>query len=818
MTVYTSSGSLTLASNVKRVRYYAIGGGGGGAIPYVEKSPGPPRTWTLYNGTNPAGGSTSSGPGEQTSIRANGITVLTANGGGGGGASSGGSGGSGNFSTGANGALAQTCGSPSATPGSSPAGSPLSNVYGRGGAGASACSSCSGNCAGFPSTFGGGGGGSSFREVNRGTLGANPGNVITWTVGTGGFQGGFGSQRFGGSGAVGIVIETYNIPAGSITANNSNTNITIVKGNSVAIRWNVNSDADTINIPQASVSTTAKTGITTLTPTSTTTYQLRLSNPAFNDVLADSITVTVIDPPVFFLNASATERINLPTDSVTLNWGLTSGTANRVVWTSTFNGDIVSPSAVTSNTTVRPGVTTTYTAFAEDTVNNVKSPSISRTITVFQPASATLNVPQSVNYGQQFNIECVVANATRGATLSVSYTYANNQTVAGTTINVSNGTNNITSSVPYNNNGPLQINYTLSVLGGSITRPSNASVSKPVNVVIPPPTITSFTASPQNILSGKKSKLTWNVTGVAFDTISISSIGSSLAKIGNQEVSPSSTTTYTLTATNLSGTRTATAQVNVFQPPKVTLSFSKNPIVRGESTTLSWSTTGNATSAFLSPIIGSTLLSSNTPVNPVTDSTYTITVRLLVPPDIDVTDSDTKTLIVFQPPTVNIAGPEKINYSEQTVLSYAATNSVTSLTITPIYTYRNETITGAPVTLQPGVDVSGEYNTGIPYTTMGPFHVQYIIRAVGFGNPGSELTASDAIEIPIDIDETPENFIIPESRDKIKNEEPVISPDSAATSFQIQINDIDIPVEIKSNRPIEVRFDDEDTWNKIRPI
>lgn len=816
MTVYTSSGSLQLANNVKKVSYYAIGGGGGGAIPYVELSKGPPRTWTLYNGSNPPGGSTSSGSGGQTTIRVNGIQILSANGGQGGGATSGGNGGFGNFSSGAKGAKGQTCGSPTATPGDSPF---LSSSYGRGGAGATACSSCGGDCSTYPATFGGGGGGSSVLVVNRGSLGANPGNFISWTVGEGGFQGGFGNNRFGVSGAVGIVIETYGIPSGTITANNSSPttpSITVTLGTPVTLKWACDADTDNVSIPQAEppVSTTAKSGSVTFTPNSTRTYQLRLSNPAFNDVLADSIEVRVVDPPTFFLNASATERINVGTDQVNLNWGLVSGSAQRTVWTS---GGITN-TLVTSNTTVTPSVTTTYTGYARDDTNNLNSPSVSRTVTVYQPAGAILNLPQSVNYGQQFNIECIVSNQTRGATLSVSYTYANNQTIAGTIINLANGTTPITSSVPYNNNGPLQINYTLSVLGGSVTRQSNASVSKTVNVVIPAPTISSFTASPANILTGNKSTLSWNVTGVAFDTISISSVGSSLPKSGSQQVSPSSTTTYTLTATNLSGNRTATAQVRVFQPPKVTLSFSKNPIVRGESTTLSWFTTGDATSAFLSPIVGSTLLSSNTTISPVNDSTYTITSRLVVSPDIDISSTDTKTLIVFQPPTVNIAGPEKINYGEQAVLSYAATNSVTSLTITPIYTYRDNTVTGSPVTLQPGIDVSGTYNTGIPYTTMGPFHVQYIIRAVGYGDPGNELTATKAIEIPIIIDETPENFIIPESLDKIKDEQPVISPDSAATSFQIQIDDIDIPVEIKSNRPIEVRFDDEDTWNKVRPI
>jgi hypothetical protein len=244
----------------------------------------------------------------------------------------------------------------------------------------------------------------------------------------------------------------------------------------------------------------------------------------------------------------------------------------------------------------------------------------------------------------------------------------------------------------------------------------------------------------------------------------------------------------------------------------------KNPIVRGESTTLSWSTSGDATTAFLTPVVGNTNIASNTTVNPVNDTTYTISVRLFVPPDIDVTDTDEKTLIVLQPPTASLIGPNKIKYGEQAVISYTATNADTSVTLRPSYTYRNETINGSPITLQTGLNVSGDYVTGIPYTTQGPFQVQYILDVVGFGDPGNKLTISKQIVIPIEIDETPNNFIIPESLDKIKNEEPVITPDSNVTSFTVEIDDIDIPVEIKSNRPIEVRFDDDNTWNKVRQI
>lgn len=76
-----------------------------------------------------------------------------------------------------------------------------------------------------------------------------------------------------------------------------------------------------------------------------------------------------------------------------------------------------------------------------------------------------------------------------------------------------------------------------------------------------PPTIDSFDASPGSITSGESSTLSWSVSEAA--TASIDQEIGDVALTGTRVVSPTTTTTYTLTATNEAGSVTATAQVVV---------------------------------------------------------------------------------------------------------------------------------------------------------------------------------------------------------------------------------------------------------------
>jgi hypothetical protein len=136
-----------------------------------------------------------------------------------------------------------------------------------------------------------------------------------------------------------------------------------------------------------------------------------------------------------------------------------------------------------------------------------------------------------------------------------------------------------------------------------------------------PPAVT-FSASPATINLGASSTLIWNAsdaTSVSF----IPSIGST-ALSGTKSVSPTTNTTYKLTATGIGGTTIKNVTVSIAPP---TASFSASPTIinPGGSSTLSWSTT-NATSVSFSPSIGSAALNGEVSVSPSTNTTYTLTV------------------------------------------------------------------------------------------------------------------------------------------------------------------------------------------------
>ncbi len=92
-----------------------------------------------------------------------------------------------------------------------------------------------------------------------------------------------------------------------------------------------------------------------------------------------------------------------------------------------------------------------------------------------------------------------------------------------------------------------------------------------VPIEVGQPVVNSFDASPGLIGPGESSTLSWNVSGAA--TVSISQQIGNVGLSGTRVVLPTKTTTYTLTATNVVGTVTATAQVVIAEalPHKLNL-------------------------------------------------------------------------------------------------------------------------------------------------------------------------------------------------------------------------------------------------------
>src|ERR1035441_6025622 len=152
------------------------------------------------------------------------------------------------------------------------------------------------------------------------------------------------------------------------------------------------------------------------------------------------------------------------------------------------------------------------------------------------------------------------------------------------------------------------------------------------------PVIGAFTASPASITSGQGSVLSWSLSGA--DTVSIDNgIGpESNASSSSSTVTPSQTTSYTLTAINYIGTTTAQTTVTVTAPPSgggggvisapSIRSFSASPasMLSGQSSTLSWSLTGASTIS-ITPAVGTSSLnplSGTATVTPTSTITYTL--------------------------------------------------------------------------------------------------------------------------------------------------------------------------------------------------
>jgi hypothetical protein len=86
-----------------------------------------------------------------------------------------------------------------------------------------------------------------------------------------------------------------------------------------------------------------------------------------------------------------------------------------------------------------------------------------------------------------------------------------------------------------------------------------------VPVGVTQPVVDSFYASPGQIVPGGSSTLSWSVSGA--ETVTVAPAIGNVALSGTRVVLPTNTTTYTLTATNVIGTVTATAQVVVAEEP-----------------------------------------------------------------------------------------------------------------------------------------------------------------------------------------------------------------------------------------------------------
>jgi len=331
----------------------------------------------------------------------------------------------------------------------------------------------------------------------------------------------------------------------------------------------------------------------------------------------------------------------------------------------------------------------------------------------------------------------------------------------------------------------------------------------------------SLTASPTSLIleDGGTYTLTWSISSRSTIYSRQLYLNGSFNRTitsnsGSLTLSPSTGTdlTYQLRVTNKAGVSySPNRTITVYERPVVTLSVDRPTIVQGESANLTWTTSGDATTMNITPGIGPSNLSSTVSISPTITTTYTATAS-----GNGGTGSDSLTVTVLPPPSVTVNGPDRADYGSTITVSYEGVNVATSFTLTPHYYDLDGFIEyGDSITLPVGDNVSGDYTfDNIPWGNRGPSRIEFVGMAEGYGG----LIASDVHPVSINIDQMPDLIDIPESQDKFKSEEPVISPDRVVTTLQLVVDDIDIPVAIKADLPIQVEIDDDSNYRDVEQI
>ncbi|MDD4051825.1 MAG: hypothetical protein PHR28_08010 [candidate division Zixibacteria bacterium] len=236
-----------------------------------------------------------------------------------------------------------------------------------------------------------------------------------------------------------------------------------------------------------------------------------------------------------------------------------------------------------------------------------------------------------------------------------------------TTASINNGIG----SVPVN--GSLAVtpamttNYTITVRNGIRSATSRATVT----VKAAPPAVT-FASSPDSILAGQSSILSWTTANATSASIN-QGIGT-VALNGSRTVAPAATTTYTITVKGGGGTVTAAVTVTVTTAPPPIASLTADPvsIYRGQFSTLTW-TSENTTSVSINNGVGSVDLNGSVAVSPTITTIYTLTAT---GPGGTATDGAQVQVSVYPAPTATLtANPQAIQPGESATLSWTTANA-----------------------------------------------------------------------------------------------------------------------------------------------
>ena len=236
---------------------------------------------------------------------------------------------------------------------------------------------------------------------------------------------------------------------------------------------------------------------------------------------------------------------------------------------------------------------------------------------------------------------------------------------------------------------------------------SQESATATVTVMNPQVQILTCTATPMNIMQGESATLIFATVNATSVTIApgVGSVGMS----GSVVVSPTATTTYTITAAGAAGTTNATCSVTVQVTPGTApriIRFTANPstIPQGATSTLVWQVE-NATTTTITPDLNSVPLIGTSDVKPQQTTTYTLTatnnfgsvsatatVTVTAPPPPPVNTPPAITSFTANPPTSPSPGAPVVltciatNATTVTINGVGPVNSSGQVTVNPTTT------------------------------------------------------------------------------------------------------------------------------------
>ena len=179
------------------------------------------------------------------------------------------------------------------------------------------------------------------------------------------------------------------------------------------------------------------------------------------------------------------------------------------------------------------------------------------------------------------------SSITQGNSSVLTWSSTNATSCAGTGFATGNATSGSVSVSP---NSTTSYTVTCTGPGGSANQSRTVTVTAP----IVSPTISSFTATPASITTGNSSTLAWSSTNAA--TCVGTGFNTGNATSGSVSVSPTNTTTYSITCTGATGSPPPSVSQGVtvtVTAPSISANLTATPasIASGNSSTLTWSST-----------------------------------------------------------------------------------------------------------------------------------------------------------------------------------------------------------------------------------